>query len=117
MAALFEAILVLKTPEECHAFFKDLCTYQELNAISQRLQVAKLLHEGHVFHDIVGWDNITDEAYAHIISGEVEPSGLLQFQMPASMDTVEAQDEDVPRDMECYVDADGNTYDFCFGSL
>ena len=26
MAALFEAILVLKTPEECHAFFKDLCT-------------------------------------------------------------------------------------------
>ena len=53
MAALFEAILVLKTPEECHAFFKDLCTYQDLNAISQRLQVAKLLHEGHVFHDIV----------------------------------------------------------------
>ena len=45
----------------------------------------------------------------------MEPSGLLQFQMPASMDTVEAQDEDVPRDMECYVDADGNTYDFCFG--
>ena len=43
MAALFEAILALKTPEECHAFFKDLCTYQELNAISQRLQVAKLL--------------------------------------------------------------------------
>ena len=53
MVALFEAILALKTPEECHAFFKDLCTYQELNAISQRLQVAKLLHEGHVFHDIV----------------------------------------------------------------
>ena len=50
---LFQAILTLKTPEECHAFFKDLCTYQELNAISQRLQVAKLLHEGHVFHDIV----------------------------------------------------------------
>ena len=48
---------------------------------------------------VLGWDNITDEAYAHIISGEVEPSGLLQFQMPASMDTVEAQDEDVPRDM------------------
>ena len=64
---------------------------------------------------VLGWDNITDEAFAHIIAGEVEPSGLLQFQMPASMDTVEAQDEDVPRDMECYVDADGNTYDFCFG--
>lgn len=51
--ALFEAVLALQTPEECYAFFKDLCTYQELNAISQRLQVAKMLHTGHVFHDIV----------------------------------------------------------------
>ena len=30
-------------------------------------------------------------------------------------DAVEAQFEDVPRDMKCYVDADGNTYDFAFG--
>ena len=47
--------------------------------------------------------------------GNYEPSGLLPFQMPANMETVEAQYEDVPRDMECYVDADGNTYDFAFG--
>ena len=51
--ALFEAILTLRSPEECYAFFKDLCTYQELNAMAQRLQVAKMLHEGHVFHEIV----------------------------------------------------------------
>lgn len=31
------------------------------------------------------------------------------------MEAVEAQLEDVPRDMECYVDANGNTYDFGFG--
>lgn len=53
MEALFEAVLTLRTKEECYAFFKDLCTYQELNAISQRLQVAKMLYSGHVFHDIV----------------------------------------------------------------
>ena len=35
--------------------------------------------------------------------------------MPKDMDTVEAQLEDVPRDMNCHVDADGNTYDFAFG--
>ena len=35
--------------------------------------------------------------------------------MPKDMDTVEANLEDVPRDMDCYVDAQGNTYDFCFG--
>ena len=50
-----------------------------------------------------------------LVAGEVEPSGLLPIQMPANMDTVEAQNEDVPRDVECYVDADGNTYDFTFG--
>lgn len=51
--ALFEAILALRTVDECYAFFKDLCTYQELNAMAQRLQVAKMLHTGHVFHEIV----------------------------------------------------------------
>jgi beta-glucosidase len=37
------------------------------------------------------------------------------MQMPADMRTVEEQFEDVPRDMKCYRDADGNTYDFAFG--
>lgn len=56
-----------------------------------------------------------EETLLDIVSGAVEPSGLLPFQMPASMDAVEAQDEDVPRDLECYVDADGNVYDFTYG--
>lgn len=58
---------------------------------------------------------IDDAAFLEIVAGNVEPSGLLPMQMPANMDTVEAQYEDVPRDMECYVDADGNIYDFTFG--
>ena len=50
-----------------------------------------------------------------IVVGEVEPSALLPIQMPASMEAVEAQLEDIPRDAECYVDSQGNTYDFGFG--
>ena len=50
-----------------------------------------------------------------LLAGQVEPYGLLPMQMPADMDTVEGQFEDVPRDMECYVDADGHAYDFAFG--
>lgn len=50
-----------------------------------------------------------------IVSGAVEPSGLLPLQMPASMATVEKQMEDVPFDMTPYVDAEGNTYGFGFG--
>ncbi len=51
--ALFQAVLQLKDMEECRAFFKDLCTYQELNAMAQRLHVAKMLYTHHVFTDIV----------------------------------------------------------------
>jgi beta-glucosidase len=36
-------------------------------------------------------------------------------QMPANMKTVEEQNEDVPHDMECYTDSEGNRYDFGFG--
>jgi len=50
---LFKAILQLKTEKECYAFFEDLCTVQELKSISQRLYVAKLLREKHVYNDIV----------------------------------------------------------------
>ncbi len=50
---LYEAILCLETKEECSAFFDDLCTVLELQTISQRLQVAKMLREHHVYSDIV----------------------------------------------------------------
>jgi beta-glucosidase len=56
-----------------------------------------------------------DKAFLEIIAGQVEPSGLLPLQMPANMETVEEQFEDVPRDMECHIDTEGNTYDFAFG--
>ena len=59
--------------------------------------------------------NVQHQALLDIISGKVEPSALLPMQMPADMKTVEQQLEDVPRDMRCYQDADGNTYDFAFG--
>jgi beta-glucosidase len=40
---------------------------------------------------------------------------LLPLQMPADMETVEAQFEDAPHDMKCYQDAEGNIYDFGYG--
>ena len=50
---LYQAILKLKTPEECYNFLMDLCTVPELKALSQRLQVAKMLHEHKVYSEIV----------------------------------------------------------------
>ncbi|MBN1952998.1 MAG: glycoside hydrolase family 3 C-terminal domain-containing protein [Bacteroidales bacterium] len=58
---------------------------------------------------------VQDQAILDMVSGAVEPSALLPFQMPANMKTVELQLEDVPRDMEPYRDSEGNRYDFAFG--
>lgn len=58
---------------------------------------------------------VQDQALMEIITGAAEPSALLPFQMPSDMLTVEAQFEDVPRDMKPYTDLDGNVYDFAFG--
>lgn len=55
------------------------------------------------------------QAVLDIVSGKQEPSGLLPMQFPKDMLTVEAQREDVGRDMTPYTDTDGNAYDFAFG--
>lgn len=50
---LYEAMLTLKTKEECAVFLDDLCTSFELKAISQRLLVAKMLSEKKIYSNIV----------------------------------------------------------------
>lgn len=52
-AKLYEAILSLKTIEDCDLFFEDLCTINEINAMVQRLEVAELLKQGETFNTIV----------------------------------------------------------------
>lgn len=49
---LFDAILCLKTKEDCYAFFEDVCTINELLSISQRYEVAKMLRENRTYRDI-----------------------------------------------------------------
>jgi beta-glucosidase len=58
---------------------------------------------------------VSAQAVLDIISGKTEPSGLLPVQMPANMETVEKQFEDVPFDMVSHKDSEGNVYDFAYG--
>ena len=53
MDFLFDCILSLQSMDECYDFFEDLCTGNELQAISQRIVVAKMLSEKRVYSDIV----------------------------------------------------------------
>lgn len=49
---LFEAILLLENMEECYRFFEDICTIKEIEAIAQRLEVAKLLKQKKTYNEI-----------------------------------------------------------------
>lgn len=49
---LFQAILSLQSEEECRSFFEDLCTIKELQDLSQRLEVAKMLHDGKIYQEV-----------------------------------------------------------------
>ena len=61
------------------------------------------------------YGSVSDDAAVELLAGKVEPTALLCQQQPASMQAVEKEFEDVSRDLECYVDANGNTYDFAYG--
>lgn len=53
---LFKAISLLETPEECAAFFEDICTITEIQDMAQRLDAAILLSQG------VNYQNISKTA-------------------------------------------------------
>ncbi len=50
---MYDAILTLKTREECMKFFSDLCSISELMAMEQRYQVASCLDDGMIYNDIL----------------------------------------------------------------
>ena len=49
---LFKAILKLESIGDCQKFFEDVCTINELEAISQRLEVAELLVSGKSYQEV-----------------------------------------------------------------
>lgn len=48
----FDAVLQLKNREECYRFFDDVATMNEIQSLSQRLQVARMLEEGNTYNEI-----------------------------------------------------------------
>ena len=63
---LFEAILLLKDEEDCYRFFEDICTINEIHAIAQRLQVAKLLSEKKTYTEIEDLTNASTATISRI---------------------------------------------------
>ena len=53
VTALYEHIVEIRTLDECQRFFEDLCAPTELQAIEQRFSVARMLHEGRGYAEIL----------------------------------------------------------------
>lgn len=49
---LFQAMLLLKNEDEYYKFFEDICTVNEIKAMAQRLQVARMLDAGKTYQQI-----------------------------------------------------------------
>ena len=49
MDNFFEAVLTMKSIDDCYKFFEDICTVNELKSISQRFAVAKMLNDKCVY--------------------------------------------------------------------
>lgn len=51
---LVDALLALETPEECYRLLDDLCTITEVQALAQRIEVARLLRQHITYQEIAG---------------------------------------------------------------
>mgnify|MGYP001390779346 CR=1 FL=1 len=63
---LFDAILSLKDREECYRFFDDIATISEIQSLTQRLQVAKMLREGYTYQVIVNESNASTTTISRV---------------------------------------------------
>ena len=50
---LFDAVLSLENVEEAERLFEDLCTLKEISDLSHRLEIARLLHRGAKYDEVV----------------------------------------------------------------
>jgi len=50
--SLFEAIMLLKSEDECYQFFEDLATIGEIKSLAQRWEVAKMLEHDETYAKI-----------------------------------------------------------------
>ncbi len=70
---LYSALRSLETEEEARAFLGDLCTPREIADLSQRLEVAHMLQEGHSYVDVsraTGASSTTVSRVSKCLNGE-----------------------------------------------
>ena len=63
---LYELLLSLKTVEDCHMLFDDLCTQKEIMQMAQRVKAAKLLMEGNTYNQVIEQTDISSATLCRV---------------------------------------------------
>lgn len=66
MKELYKVIVSLGSVEDCEAFFADLCTPNEVAAMAQRLEAAKLLMAGKTYEEIIAITDISSATLSRV---------------------------------------------------
>lgn len=64
--ALYDAVLKLKSVEDCKEFFEDLCTYREIEQMAQRLASAKLLLKGETYENVIKETDVSSATLSRV---------------------------------------------------
>ena len=66
IAALYQVIADLQTPEDCQTLFADLCTNKEVEKMAERLHAAKLLLDGKTYNQVIEETNISSATLSRV---------------------------------------------------
>lgn len=66
IAALFQVIAGLDSPEACEMLFADLCTNKEVEKMAERLYAAKLLLEGKTYNQVIEQTDISSATLSRV---------------------------------------------------
>jgi len=66
LSQLLEAIVSIENLEECESFLEDLCTFQELEKMAQRLEAAQLLSQGKTYEQVIEETQISSTTLSRV---------------------------------------------------
>lgn len=72
---LYEAIIKVKTVDDCKVLLDDLCTYKEVQQMAQRAYAAKLFLEGKTYNEIIAETDISSTTLSRISRAITHGSG------------------------------------------
>ena len=63
---LIQALMSFQTPEECRAFFEDLCTVAEIQEMAKRMHAAKMLRENYIYSEVAAQTGLSTATISRV---------------------------------------------------